>query len=85
MNTISIQKHNVSYNKNRKTFSCEISDLGRNFDIGKNFIRLVNDKTKNFSTFNFDKTEYYGSGEDREIGGWWYKSNDGYKLLIIND
>jgi len=85
MNTISIQKNNVSFNKDRKTFTCEISEVGNNFFPSRyKTVKLKNEKTGNFSTFNFWKIDYQGSMEDREIAGWWYK-NDEYKLLIIND
>ena len=75
---------NFTYNKATNCFSKYISELPKTVRIGKNTeIRLNNPKTKKFKIFKFVKADMDGSNED--IYGWNFKSEDGIKLLIIND
>jgi len=84
--TLYIQRNNISYNKNRNTFSTYIAGLGNFFPVRNGTVKLKNEKTDGEVIFKFDKIDHQGSGEDIETAGWWYKSEDGkYKLLIIND
>jgi hypothetical protein len=48
-------------------------------------ITLWNSKTGKAMVFKYVQTDYAGTGEDTEIGGWQYKSKEGIKLIIIND
>ncbi len=71
----------VSYDKEQKSFSAYSSDLQKG--SGEHIITLVNPKTSGSKIFFLTSVDRDASGED--IYGWNYKSNDGYKLLIIND
>lgn len=83
----SIQKfalNNVfSYNKSTKTLSAEASDLGWPVGSRLNQFELINKKTGKSQIFNHFKTDKDSSGEDTY--GWWFQSNEGIKVLIIND
>jgi len=74
-----------TWNKKTGVFSTEISDLNN-----KNFgdaIYIKNKKTGNKTLFVYKNVDWNGSGDDREIAGWWYyaKKQPRLKLLIIND
>ena len=62
---------------------CEASDFNQK---GFNTLGIIAKCPKGTIIFKFDKYDYYGSGEDREIAGARYVSkNKEFKLLIIND
>jgi len=81
------------YDKGTKTFSVEISsvrELSGRIHTGQRQLQnwrqkviLKNPKTGITKKFTFFKKDMDGSHEDTY--GWWYKSDDGIKLLIIND
>lgn len=71
------------YNKETKTFSQEISSLGHVSVGRKTQIKITNPKTGGFRLFKFVKADMDSSNED--CYGWNYRSDDGIKLLIIND
>lgn len=80
-----------------QTFVAEISELNHKgialpypYHAKTKFqIKVVNVETKATIVFEFYKTDYYGSGDEREVSGWRYKAVSGHKknceLLIIND
>jgi len=81
------------YYKKINTFITEVSTLkydkatalslkNRNSSDFK-FIKLVNPETKKSRLFSYTHTEV--ATTDNSILGWCYKSNDGIKILIIND
>lgn len=70
----------VHYNKITRRFSAELSE----FPIAiTQTIILRNPKTGTEVRFFLDHKDTDGSGED--IYGWHYNSEEGYKLLIVND
>jgi hypothetical protein len=85
--TFSIQKYQISYNKDKKMFVVEGSDLGWQFSTGPGAsIALKNDKTNNVVTFFWSHNKYFGSGSDKEIGAYIYVHPEtGLELHIIND
>jgi len=68
-----------TYNKETKTFVAEASEL--DILIPKLQLSIYNPKTNKAKTFYRTKADQV---ED-EISGWNFKTNDGIKLLIIND
>lgn len=87
MNIIEMLVGYFDYNENRNIFVAEISELRykvkEHFICGQDMINLVNPETGNSQAFKFSHRDEDGSGED--IYGWNYKSEEGIKLLIIND
>jgi len=82
-------KYNIKYHRKGNTFTADMSDLKRvlmrHTDM-KHPITLFNPKTSGRMEFIFDKIDYVGSGEDRELAGWEYKSKDGkLKFVIFNE
>lgn len=72
----------LTYNEDRKTFSAEISDLGKEGLTGE--VSILNPKTGVSKLYTLFKTDRDGSGED--IYGWWFRNEETQtKLLIIND
>lgn len=86
---LDLQKYkSISYNKNKKLFTVEISSIKNALKYHrsmKDSITLYNSRTLNSVEFKFEKIIYSGSGEDREIGGWEYLSENNIKLIIWND
>jgi hypothetical protein len=84
-NLIELTTDQLHYHKKDNSFSEEASTLdikcGTKFDSFK----VTNPKTNKFRIFMYSKTNYYGSGPDREIGSWEYKTDDGITLTIWND
>jgi hypothetical protein len=89
------EEHGIlSWSSNTNTFSAEISELEHNLNISPRMMRgsqvtVQNTKNNKKIVFEFLTTDYYGSGENREIGGWRFKAFSGHtkycELLIIND
>ena len=78
-----ISTNDISYNKETKTFSEEISCLP-NFGGLPKRINILNPKTNVSKIFIFTHKDTDGSGEDTY--GWWFLNVEtGVKLLIIND
>ncbi len=75
---------NLNYNKETNCLSQYISDLTSTIKVGKQTqIKITNSKTKNCRIFEFKEADMDASNEDTY--GWNYESEDGIKLLIIND
>lgn len=81
----------VSWFTSTQSFVAEISSLnslGINLVVNQS-LKLKNTNTNEEITFNYVKTDFYGKGEDKEVGGWRYEAIGGNKkpctLLIIND
>jgi hypothetical protein len=88
MYTMSIQKDQLTYDKDSRTFTAELSDTRlQSWDRGI-FIpfMLWNEETNKFRVFNPLSVDWTGSVNDREIAGWRFhnKSHD-LDLLLIND
>lgn len=77
-----LSTQNLLWSPESKTFSAEISELPRDFEL-KSSLVVVNPKTRNTRTFNHYKTDMDATHEDTY--GWRYRSDDGLELLIIND
>ena len=69
-----------SYHKDTNCFTAEVSELG-NIGFGTH-ICLTNPKTHRSKVFSFTHKDTDG---ESDIYGWNFKSDDGIKLLIIND
>jgi hypothetical protein len=81
-------KYNIKYDKKRKMFSAEMSDLKQVFRYRKDMkddITLWNPNSAGNMQFKFINIDYVGSGEDKEVAGWEYKSREGIKFVIFND
>jgi len=72
------------YTPETKTFSIELSDNGLKRISIVAGIKLVNPKTGNSRIFKHFKTDYMDPTHE-DIGGWWFKNEEGFKLLVIND
>lgn len=86
--------NNVPYFVGELSEIGQISDLPRiaSFKPGDIIkVKFESNDARNGKSIDFQyvKTDYYGSGEDREIGGWRFKAVKGHtvycELLIIND
>ena len=73
------------YHKDDKSFSQEASSLGISCGSKRDSFRVLNPKTNQFRIFTYSRTIYMGSGEDREVGSWEYKTQEGILLKIWND
>lgn len=73
----------TSYENSDKTFMVELSDHDLKWISVLNGIKLVNPKTGVSKYFEHFKTDKDGSDED--VYGWWFKNEEGYRLLVIND
>ena len=72
------------YNKDRKSFSAEVSELKGKLNGGEKEISIFNPDTNKTVKFTFTKVDKDGSEEDTY--GWNYENKElGLKLLIIND
>ena len=86
--SLDIAQHNIRYHNSGKVFTVEMSQIKNALRYRHNMkdsIALWNSKTGKSMEFKFVKIDYSGIGSDREIGGWEYKSNNGIKLVIVND
>jgi hypothetical protein len=91
LNTIIHQSNKFTYSNDdddEKTFVTEASDLGKAFIFGQIYTDACDIgfwmefvKTGDRMLFYYDKTDLDGE----ETAGWWFKSDEGYKALIIND
>jgi hypothetical protein len=77
MTSIYIQKNKVKFDKPSKTFSVK----GKGIPFGTRY-ELVNQKTDNFSIFNF--VESTGSEWDPNTI-WKYENSDGFSLHVGNE
>ncbi len=80
MNTLTTNQ--LTWNKNTKTFSTEISDLPDDIMIGR-YVYILNPKTGVNKRYVFTHRDTDGEGD---ILGWNYKNKEtNTNLLIIND
>jgi len=70
----------LSYNSSSKTFVGEASDMGISV-ICTTAYHITNPSTGNKQTFWFKSHDL----DEGDVMGWRYESNEGIKLLIIND
>ena len=87
-NFISVQKHDVTYDRTTKTFTVEVSQIdGEDSHPTKlgNMFYLSNEKTGLKHIMHFHHMDMDDEGD---VLGWWYKGSrdsENFKLLIIND
>lgn len=74
------------WHKEDSSFSQEASTLNIGVGYTPTQFFIENEKTGNKVLFYYKKTLYYGTGEDKEVGGWEYYSSDNkYTATIWND
>lgn len=81
-------------NKEAKVFIAEASDLG-DVDRVLGSIHIKNPKTGVIVEFIYSSQEWYGEGEDREVGFWVYRPSArdlnrhpklaGWTITVLND